>query len=201
MLFQRDYWQMPDDQLRELAQKNNIDPRQPVSWTSDPRKVDRERVIAQLVSKDTIEIRNSGFIISLFSLVVSLIALYFSLGLRWRGVSVWDSDKDSPFSGLGSGDRWMKVIYKITYPNGKIYIGQDVTDSINYFGSASSKHIAMDFTREQRQSFAIQREILWESETASREEVTQKEFELIKLHRSNDPTIGYNRRPKFKGWR
>ena len=26
----------------------------------------------------------------------------------------------------------MKVIYKITYPNGKIYIGKDFTDSINY---------------------------------------------------------------------
>jgi hypothetical protein len=35
----------------------------------------------------------------------------------------------------------MKVIYKITYPNGKIYIGQDLTDSINYFGSANSKLI------------------------------------------------------------
>lgn len=26
----------------------------------------------------------------------------------------------------------MKVIYKITYPNVKIYIGQDITDSITY---------------------------------------------------------------------
>ena len=43
----------------------------------------------------------------------------------------------------------MKVIYKITYPNGKIYIGQDWTDSINYFGSANSKLIEKDFTREQ----------------------------------------------------
>ena len=42
----------------------------------------------------------------------------------------------------------MKVIYKITYPNGKIYISQDLTDSINYFGSASSALIAQDFTRE-----------------------------------------------------
>ncbi len=31
----------------------------------------------------------------------------------------------------------MKIIYKITYPNGKIYDGSDLTDSINYFGSAS----------------------------------------------------------------
>ena len=29
----------------------------------------------------------------------------------------------------------MKIIYKVTYPNGKIYIGKDLTDSINYFGS------------------------------------------------------------------
>lgn len=43
----------------------------------------------------------------------------------------------------------MKVIYKITYPNGKIYIGKDLTDSINYFGSADSKLIALDFTREE----------------------------------------------------
>lgn len=31
----------------------------------------------------------------------------------------------------------MKVVYKITYPNNKIYIGKDLTDSINYFGSAN----------------------------------------------------------------
>lgn len=28
----------------------------------------------------------------------------------------------------------MKIIYKITYPNGKIYIGKDLTNSINYWG-------------------------------------------------------------------
>jgi hypothetical protein len=44
----------------------------------------------------------------------------------------------------------MKVIYKITYPNGKVYIGQDITDILNYFGNASSKFIERDFTREQR---------------------------------------------------
>jgi hypothetical protein len=58
----------------------------------------------------------------------------------------------------------MKVIYKITYPNGKIYIGKDLTDSINYFGSADSRLIARDFSREQRRDFTIRREILWKSE-------------------------------------
>jgi hypothetical protein len=92
----------------------------------------------------------------------------------------------------------MKVVYKITYPNGKIYIGKDLTDSINYFGSADSKLVERDFTREQRRDFTIRREILWESETASDAEVSQKEIELIRSHRSNDPAIGYNQWPKLK---
>jgi hypothetical protein len=93
---------------------------------------------------------------------------------------------------------FMNVVYRITYPNGKIYIGQDRTNSINYFGSASDALIASDFTPEERRTFSVKREILWESETASRAEVTRKEVELILQHRSNDPSIGYNQRPPFK---
>ena len=35
------------------------------------------------------------------------------------------------------------------YPNGKIYIGQDRTDSTGYFGSPISDLITADFTPEQ----------------------------------------------------
>lgn len=91
----------------------------------------------------------------------------------------------------------MKVICKITYPNGKIYVGKDVTDSINYFGSANSNLIAADFTREQRRDFTIRKEILWESQTASDSEVSLKEAEYIQTMKSNDPAIGYNRWPRF----
>lgn len=91
----------------------------------------------------------------------------------------------------------MKVIYKITYPNGKVYIGKDLTDSINYFGSADGTRIGADFTREQRRDFTVRKEILWESETASDREVNLKEIEFIRRFRSNDPAIGYNRWPKF----
>lgn len=91
----------------------------------------------------------------------------------------------------------MNVIYKIIYPNGKIYIGQDRTNSINYFGSAENNLIAKDFTLEQRRVFTITREILWESESANQSEVTQKEVEFIRQYRSNDPAIGYNQWPKF----
>ena len=93
----------------------------------------------------------------------------------------------------------MKIIYKITYPNGKVYVGKDLTDSINYFGSADGTLIAADFTREQRHDFTIRREILWESETASNEEVNLKEVAFIRLLRSNDPAVGYNRWPRFNG--
>ncbi len=92
----------------------------------------------------------------------------------------------------------MKVIYKITYPNGKIYIGKDLTDSINYFGSADSKLIEKDFAREQRRDFTIRKEMPWECEDASDEEVNQQEIGLIRRYRSNEPTIGYNQWPKVK---
>lgn len=92
----------------------------------------------------------------------------------------------------------MKVIYKITYPNGKIYIGKDLTDSINYFGSANSKLIEKDFTREERKDFTIRKEILWESESATDKEVNRKEIEYIRYYNSNDPKIGYNLWPKFR---
>ncbi|MDR1990503.1 MAG: hypothetical protein LBQ09_09780 [Acidobacteriaceae bacterium] len=91
----------------------------------------------------------------------------------------------------------MVVIYKVTYPNGKIYVGQDRTDSINYFGSADSKLIAKDFDREARRSFTICREILWEAEAATRQEINAKEVAFIRLLRSNDPKIGYNQWPRF----
>jgi hypothetical protein len=84
----------------------------------------------------------------------------------------------------------MKVIYKITYPNGKIYIGKDLTDSINYFGSANSNLIARDFTRDERRDFIIRKEILWESEMAEDIEVNRKEVEFIKSYQSNNPKIG-----------
>lgn len=91
-----------------------------------------------------------------------------------------------------------KVVYRITYPNGKIYVGQDVTDSINYFGSASSSLIAADFTDEERQSFTITKDILWHSENADKAEVDSAELHFILLLGANDPSRGYNRWPKFR---
>ena len=92
----------------------------------------------------------------------------------------------------------MKVVYKVTWPNGKIYVGSDLTDSITYFGSPAKRLIEVDFsTREARHDMTVRREILWESETASDAEVRRKERDSIIALRANDPAIGYNRNPKL----
>ncbi len=91
-----------------------------------------------------------------------------------------------------------KVIYKITYPNGKIYIGKDLTDTLNYFGSASSKFIEKDFTRVQRKDLTIRKEILFESDSLTDKDINKKKVELILKYKSNNPLIGYNQWPKFK---
>ncbi len=88
-----------------------------------------------------------------------------------------------------------KWIYKITYPDGKIYIGKDLTGSANYFGSASSDEIAKDFTFEQISDMTIRREVIWWSDEATDSEVSSIEFDMIRKHQSNNPTIGYNRNP------
>jgi len=93
----------------------------------------------------------------------------------------------------------MKVVYRVTYPNGKIYVGMDLTDCITYFGSADPSLVAADFTRQQRKSFSVRRDILWESETASDGEVRAKEIEWIIALKSNDPAVGYNRAPRLMG--
>ena len=67
----------------------------------------------------------------------------------------------------------------------------------NFSGNVNGKIIEKDFSREERRDFTIRKEILWESKTATKKEVNEKEVEFIKQFKSNDPTIGYNQRPMF----
>ena len=90
-----------------------------------------------------------------------------------------------------------KVLYKITYPNGKIYIGKDLTNTLTYFGSVNSKAVEADFTEEERKDFSIRKEIILESE--DEKEINQIESKYILEYQSNNPEIGYNKWPKFKG--
>jgi hypothetical protein len=94
----------------------------------------------------------------------------------------------------------MKQIYKITYPTGKIYIGKDSVGSSRYFGSPDMDLVNADFKKlpkELRLDYTIRKQILWESETASEEELSAKEVEMIRKYNSNNPEVGYNRWPKF----
>jgi len=93
----------------------------------------------------------------------------------------------------------MKVIYKITYPNGKIYVGQDTTDSLmTYFGSGDHNYINSDPTLKELKDFTVRKEILWESENATPQELKQKEDDYIVSLGANNPDKGYNLRPKFE---
>lgn len=92
----------------------------------------------------------------------------------------------------------MALIYKIIYPNNKIYIGSDLTDDINYFGSASSKFIAQEHPEMKvGDKFKITKEILWISNTATAYEVRKIENKFIIDYESNNPQKGYNQIPKY----
>ena len=81
--------------------------------------------------------------------------------------------------------------------NNKIYIGKDLTWTFRYFWSVNSKLLENDFTEDEKRVFTITREILWQSDSASDEEVNKKEVEYIMQYQSNNPKIGYNQWPKF----
>lgn len=91
-----------------------------------------------------------------------------------------------------------KYVYKITYPNGKIYVGQDLTGTLNYFGSSKNPQMEADFSDEEKRLFTITKEILWESSDATDKEVYDKETEMIIALGSNNPVRGYNLLPKYE---
>jgi hypothetical protein len=92
----------------------------------------------------------------------------------------------------------MKVIYKITYPNEKIYVGKDLTgDVLRYFGSPDREYLEKDFSWDELQKITLQKEILFSSEDISESELQKKENEFIVKLCSNNPDKGYNILPKF----
>jgi hypothetical protein len=67
--------------------------------------------------------------------------------------------------------------------NGKVCVGPDRTDTLNYMGSMNSALIEFDFPahdREARVHYSPSEEILWESETATDAEVSEVEVQSIK---------------------
>ena len=97
--------------------------------------------------------------------------------------------------------RWayMYVVYKITFPNGKVYVGKDVGaggHSAKYFGTSNREVVEADFSKAELADFTLRKEILFES--ADRSEVGRREMAMIVELGANDPEKGYNRVPKFR---
>ncbi|WP_417239384.1 GIY-YIG nuclease family protein [Celeribacter halophilus] len=91
------------------------------------------------------------------------------------------------------------VVYKLTFPNGKIYVGMDIGGSghsLRYFGSWNNDLVEADFSTEELRDFTLRKEILFESD--DKNEVRREEMRLICALQSNNPEIGYNLRPKFR---
>jgi len=121
--------------------------------------------------------------------------------LRLPAPIIITEDDLKPDPRESNGVRIVRQIYKITYPTGKIYIGKDPFGSARYMGSPNRALVNADFeslSELQRRNYSLHKEILWQSATATEAELAAKEVECIRSYRSNDPSIGYNRWPKFR---
>jgi hypothetical protein len=56
----------------------------------------------------------------------------------------------------------------------------------------------MLLNKQQRRDYTVRKQILWESEDASEEELSAMEIKFIREHQSNNPEVGYNRFPPYK---
>ena len=93
----------------------------------------------------------------------------------------------------------MKVIYKITYPNKKIYVGKDSTgDILRYFGSPDREYLEKDFVLEELKDITLRKEILFSDKDISDSDLGKMETESILKLGSNNPDIGYNILPKWE---
>jgi len=87
----------------------------------------------------------------------------------------------------------VKVIYKITYPKGKIYIGQDITDTLNYFGSANSKLIEQDFTRQREFANSIELTLFTSSHCSGLSHA--KKIKPLSMHGYNGEGVTFRKKP------
>ena len=97
-------------------------------------------------------------------------------------------------------------IYKTTFINGKIYIGRNTENNLEindpfYIGSFDYHTVLEDLKNtcnwDCEKPYYIRKEVIWESNETTLNEVSKKEIEFIKKFKSHNPEIGYNRN-KFK---
>lgn len=85
-----------------------------------------------------------------------------------------EPDEPEPASSTPCGNTPMKQVFKITYHTGKICIGKDSFGSARYFGSPNIDVVNEDFAtlpKELQMDYTVRKEILWESGTATEEEL------------------------------
>lgn len=93
-------------------------------------------------------------------------------------------------------------VFKITFPNGKIYIGSDTArtarlDFFKYFGTplkARNEMLAeMNEYTTGAVAYVLKKEILHAKENVTVGEILQIEQQFIRALNTKDPSIGYNR--------
>lgn len=89
-------------------------------------------------------------------------------------------------------------MYQITYPNGKIYVGLDVTGNLAYMGSPTVTDTMAAELAQWRTDLTVRKKILWESDDATDAEARQHEREWIIRSGANNPAIGYNLAPRHR---
>lgn len=93
-------------------------------------------------------------------------------------------------------------VFKITFPNGKIYIGSDTAstaklDFFKYFGSPkkAKEEMLSDLGEHisRRETYILKKDILFSAENCRAGDIIKIEHQFIKNLKAKDPSIGYNR--------
>lgn len=93
-------------------------------------------------------------------------------------------------------------VFKVTFPNGKIYVGSDTAktarmDFFKYFGSPAKAKPEMLADLENyllnSEPYSVKKEILFAQENVKVGDVLKIEQKYIRELSAKDPAIGYNR--------
>jgi predicted RNase H-like nuclease len=90
----------------------------------------------------------------------------------------------------------MKQIFKITYPTGKIFIGHDPHGRIDFLGNPDNTLLTSDFANlphSKQRDYTVRKEVLWQTQDCSSQELAAKQHEFITSYQSDDPEFGYNK--------
>ncbi|WP_334064322.1 DUF429 domain-containing protein [Alteromonas genovensis] len=89
----------------------------------------------------------------------------------------------------------MKQVFKMTYPTGKIYIGfcsGEGEDDLSAFNWPKFRAELATLPVHQRVDYTIRRQVIWEDERVSSDELFQCWQETVSAYNACDPDTGYN---------